>query len=47
MDRKLIIGIVIIILVLLAVYILLGSSTPENMTQSTNMVKSNVSGINI
>jgi hypothetical protein len=45
MDKKLIIVIVLIILVLLAVYIILGSATPENVTP-TNMVKSNVSGIN-
>ena len=47
MDKKLIIAIVIIILVLLVVYILLGSSTPENITQPTNMIKTNVSGLNI
>jgi len=47
MNKKLIIAIVIIILILLTAYILLGSSTPENITQVTNINKSNVSGIYI
>ena len=47
MDKRLIIGIIVILVVLFAIYMYLGSSTPENVTQSTNMVKSNVSGINI
>ncbi|MDD1775163.1 MAG: hypothetical protein LUQ24_06515 [Methanobacterium sp.] len=47
MDKKLILGIIIVVLVLLTIYFLLGSSTPENMTQSPTMVKNNVSGFTI
>lgn len=47
MDKKLIVGIIIIILVLVAIYFFLGSSTPENMTQTPTMVKNNVSGLSI
>lgn len=47
MDKKWIVGLVIILLILFAIYMYLGSATPENVTQPTNMVKSNVSGISI
>ncbi|MGV8143867.1 MAG: hypothetical protein ACP5OJ_04545 [Methanothermobacter sp.] len=44
MDKKLIIGI-IIILILMAIYFYTGSATPENITTSPNLNTSNVSGI--
>lgn len=45
MDKKLIIGIIIIILILMAIYFYTGSATPENITPSPNLNTSNVSGI--
>lgn len=45
MDKKLIIGIIIFLLMLLAIYFYIGSATPENITPSPNLNTSNVSGI--
>lgn len=46
MDKKLIIGVIIVVLILFAIYLYLGSTTPpENLTQSSNINHSNVSGI--
>lgn len=46
MDKKLIISIIIVVIILIVVYLYLGSATPpENLTQSSNINYSNVSGI--
>jgi len=45
-DKKVIIVIVIVLIILITVYLYLGSATPpENLTQSSNINHSNVSGI--
>jgi hypothetical protein len=46
MDKKVIIGLLIVLIILIAIYLYMGSATPpENLTQSSNINHSNVSGI--
>lgn len=46
MDKKVIIGMILVLIPLIAIYLYLGSATlPENLTQSSNFNHSNVSGI--